>query len=252
MIIMIGISILLTLLIGLTLTIYKLYNSKKIESVRLSEILAAFQNFVVAASIVATGLWVIYTFDALNQKNDAELKYQELQKKIEDIQSSNIKLETKIINYQSHEKDPDTNLPLRETGLIIEVTITNKGNTKIEYDLSNKPLKVYKVSAKGDQMGYQYLLEPTLFSSVAAIDQDDKKSIPLSKWVSLTDSSRTLSYFVTIDADSLYYLVFSSPNMNDENKKSDTLKSSTKCNPKDDCKWFVSKYVYTEKQLIEN
>jgi hypothetical protein len=230
--------ILILVIVLLTFGIVKLYKNSNIVSPRLSELAAAFQNITVVISILAAGLWAIYTFDALNQRQEAELKYRELQKKIEDTESSTIKLGATIVNYKSSVNNG-------QTGLIIEVTITNKGTTRIEYDLSKSPLKIYKVEAQGDKMGYSTLLEPTLFSVVAPLGQKEIKSTPLQKWVSLTESSRTLSYFVTVDTESLYYIVFSSPNMKTDEKEVES--STTKCSPEDDCMWFVSKYMYVEK-----
>jgi hypothetical protein len=214
--------------------LHLVYKKSHIESPRLSEITASLQNVFIVFSIIATGTWVIYTFDALNQREEADLKFKELQSKIKDTESSTIKIDSQTVDYKT---DYDPN----QKGLIIEIEIVNKGNKRIIYDLTQKPLTVYKVLASNDQLGYTKKMEPTLYSEVAEMNQDIIKSKPLSNWISLTQSSRKLSYFVTVDANSLYYIVFSSKDFVNPNSVSS---SDLNCANLDDCSWFVSKYVF--------
>jgi hypothetical protein len=236
------IIVLVVAVLLMLLLVISSYKDNSVLSPRLSEIASAFQNFTVIFSIIGTGAWAIYTFDALNQREEAELRYKDLQNKIRDTESTTINISTNVINYSPITKD-------HQKGLIIEVNIVNKGSKKIEYDLTNNPLKVYKIEAQGDELGYTELLQPTLYSEVAPLGQNNVLSTPLNKWISLTESSRSLSYFVTVEPDSLYYIVFSSP---DTMKKeeltvidSDNEVDKT-CTVIDECKWFVSKYVFTE------
>jgi hypothetical protein len=67
-------------------------------------------------------------------------------------------------------------------------------------------------------------METTLYSEVAEMNQDIIKSKPLNNWRSLTQSSRKLSYFVTVDANSLYNIIFSSKDfVNPESASSSNL-----------------------------
>jgi hypothetical protein len=217
-----------------------LYLVKRIDSGRLSELSTSVQNFAIALSAIIAGLWALYTFEALEARDnalikteEAQLQLQELKRQIAETSSSTIKLNTKVVDYDS----PFNN---NDKGLIVDVTITNKGTSKITYDLSAVPLVVYKVDASDDKVGYSKKLEPTLFSKVAELGQSDTQSTPLTKWISLANSERTLSYFVTIDSNSLYYIVFSSPSA-DENEN-----EQIECTTIDKCNWFVSKYIFIE------
>ncbi|MFC3200871.1 hypothetical protein ACFOEW_03430 [Alteromonas oceani] len=209
---------------------------------RISSLSSTLQNIVLALSVVVAGVWTLYTFDALESKEQAiiskekaEAELKEFRRQISETSSSTIEIKTKTIPYNS---------PYDKTqkGLIIEVTITNKGNSKIEYDLKNSPLTIYKIDASQDKLGYTKLLKPSLYKNVAPLKQNEIKSKPLHKWVSLANSSRTLSYFVTVENASMYYIVFSSPEPLDESSEN----NQEKCLTIDKCSWFVSKYVYIE------
>jgi hypothetical protein len=229
-------------IILLSLLVVKSYREVNVLSPRLSELASAFQNFAVILSIIGTAAWAIYTFEALNQKDQAELKYEELQKKIRDTESTTIEISTSVVNYSPVNED-------EHKGLIIEVNIINKGSKRIEYDLTDKPLKVYKVEALGDKLGYTKLMQPTLYSKVAPLGQKDVLSTPLNKWISLTESSRKLSYFVTVEPNSLYYIVFSSSDSENEHKPKEEINGNDTeviCDDIDKCKWFVSKYIFTD------
>lgn len=235
--------------LGLVAFILFIYLIRWIDSERLEAVSSSVQNFVVAASAIIAGLWAIYTFNALESreqalldkenaifaKEKAQTELNELRRQINETSSSTISLSTKFIPYKTPDPKSKTDM-----GLIVEVTITNKGNSKITYDLSESPLKIYKVEGSGDKLGYTELMNPVLYSKVAKLNQKDKKSIPLNKWVSLANSSRTLSYFVTVEDSSLYYVVFSSPGA-DEGDMTDE-----ECGTIDKCNWFVSKYIYTD------
>lgn len=231
-------------IISLALALLILYFIKRIDSGRLSEVTSSVQNVAIAASAVVAGLWALYTFEALKARDnavikteEAQLQLQELKRQIAETSSSTIRLDTKPVRYKSPFNNDDM-------GLIINVTITNKGSSKITYDLSSSPLVIYKVDASDDKLGYSKKLEPTLFSKVAEIGQNEYQSTPLTKWISLANSERTLSYFVTIDSNSLYYIVFSSPNANKEDKTE--LNDTIECDTIDKCNWFVSKYIFIE------
>jgi hypothetical protein len=235
--------------------VYKLYIIKKAEGPRLLELTTAFQNVFIVFSICFSGIWVVYTFDALNQKEDAELNYQEIKRKIRDVESSSISLEATVIPYVSPNNSD-------QTGLLIEVEIVNKGNVSLTFDLSMNPLKVYQIEAAEDEVGYTKLLEPLLYSKLAKIGKKSEKSVKFDTWVSLTQSTRTLSYFVTVDTNKLYYIAFVSPDLSIDSVVSDSdnpinpicaktsrkaVEDGAKLNS-ESCKWFASKYVFVPPQ----
>lgn len=235
--------------LGLVVFILLIYLIRQIDSDRLEAVSSSVQNFVVAASAIIAGLWAIYTFNALESreqaildkdnaivaKEKAQTELNELHRQINETSSSTINLSTKFIPYKTPDPKSKTDM-----GLIVEVTIINKGNSKITYDLRESPLKIYKVEGSGDKLGYTELMSPVLYSKVAKLNQKDEKSIPLNKWVSLANSSRTLSYFATVESSSLYYVVFSSPGADDANL------TDEECGTIDKCNWFVSKFIYTD------
>lgn len=214
-----------------------LYVSKKWshDSEKYSHYASAFQNIIIVLSIVCTGAWTIQTFDVLQQKERAAADLEELQERITNTESTNILINTQIVDYNSEGNDND------EKGLIIDVTIKNQGKSKVSFDLSDSPLKVYTVAASGSKVGSKGVLTPKLYSSLAEVSTSDNvkangKNTPINRWISLASSERTLSYFVTLKPNEMYYIVFSSTA-----KNVDTVKDE--CN-EDKCNWFVSKYIY--------
>lgn len=196
---------------------------------KLSEVSTSLQNIAIVASILGSALWVIHTFDILQQKDKAQAELKEIQERIQNTESSNISLSTTVVNYLGYDKKPNTK------GLIVDVKIKNQGKTKLTLDLSNSPLKIYQVEASGSQMGYTKLLEPVNYSKLAKLGSSDQ-STKLDRLISLTSSEKTLSYFVTVESDKMYYIVFSSKALNIDNLKEEC--SDTVCN------WFVSKYLF--------
>lgn len=205
------------------------------DSEKHSHYASAFQNIIIVLSIICTGAWTIQTFDVLQQKERAAADLEELQERINNTESTNISISTQIVDYNSEGNDKD------EKGLIIDITIKNQGKSKISFDLSDYPLKIYTVAASGSKVGSKGVLTPKLYSSLAEVStynnvKTNGKNIPISRWISLASSERTLSYFVTLKSNEMYYIVFSS-----KAKNIDTVKDE--CNA-DKCNWFVSKYIY--------
>ncbi|KHT48367.1 hypothetical protein RJ43_19295 [Alteromonas macleodii] len=224
--------------VGLAFVTVRAYKNTHVDSNRALELSTTVQNIILACSLFATGFWVIYTYDVLEQREKAEVELKEIKRKIKDVESSNISISTEVVDYNV-ENDKD------QTGLIINVNIVNKGNTKNVYDLLPTPLKVYKVYAQGDEMGYEKLLTPTLYHHLGSVYDPNSESIPLESLDSLTYSSKTLSYFVTVDKKGLYYIVFSAkdPKTIESIEESDGT-TSTICPDKQVCDWFVSKFVF--------
>jgi hypothetical protein len=195
----------------------------------------AIYNVVAAISIMAAGIWAISTFDLLNQRDIAQAQLKELKDKLKNIESSKIELITEVVDYAG----ADTKT--KSKGLIVKIKLTNVGNTPIEFDLSNYPVKIYEVAAKGVDMGYMKMYEPTLFSKLAPINGNDENT-PLTSFVSLMSSERSLSYFAVLPSKKMYYVVFSTQaNFFDEDEDEDEFKA---CDKEAGCKWFVSKYLY--------
>ena len=201
----------------------------------------AIYNIVAAVSIVVAGVWAISTFDLLKQRDIAQVQLKELKSKLKNIESSKIEVNTEVVDYQGAEPDK------KNKGLIIKVKLTNVGNTPIEFDLSKSPLKIYEVEAQGVEMGYNTVYEPVIFSELASMD-DKEGSTPLTKFVSLMSSERTLSYFAVLPKNKMYYIVFKTE-AGDLAQQDDELndgeeKGVPQCDSDAQCKWFVSKYLY--------
>lgn len=203
------------------LLLYLVLKKDNIESHNIKS--TAVLNFVSAVSIILAGAWTFSTFDLLHQRDIAEKQYEELLRKSRNIESSKIALKTKVVNYNVEGKG--------STGLIINVLLTNVGNSTIQFDLSDHPVTVYEVIAQGDKIGYTNIYRPNLYSKLAKIGSSGE-NIPLDKFILLTSSERELSYFVSVPSDKMYYVVFSTENTNAED-----------CG-EERCSWILSDYVY--------
>jgi hypothetical protein len=224
--------ILIVVVIGSYLIVVKYWSS---ESEKHSHYASALQNIVIVISIICTGAWTIQTFGVLQQKEKASADLKELHKRINNTESTNISIKTQVVNYDSVNDN--------KTGLIVEVTIKNQGKSKISFDLKDSPLKIYKVVAEGSKIGSTEVLTPKVYSELAQVTTSEAskpkgENIPLDRWISLSSSERTLSYFVTLEKSSMYYIVFSTKAL-----EMDTLKKECE---EQSCNWFVSKYVYID------
>jgi len=194
-------------------------------------------HFVATMGLVAAGIWTISTFNLLHQKDIAEAQYKELQYKLKNIESSKISLATEVVDYQGMGSNGNSK------GLIIKIKLTNVGNTPIEFDLSNTPLKIYEIAAQDTRMGYTKLYKPIIYSELAEMG-GSKKNRPLSKFVSLTSSERELNYFAVLPSNKMYYIAFKTE-AGDLSLIPETDKNNVpQCDSEEQCKWFVSKYLY--------
>lgn len=200
---------------------YLILKKNNIESHSIKS--TAVLNFVSAVSIILAGAWTFSTFDLLHQRDIAEEQYEELLRKSRNIESSKIALKTEIVNYDFRKNG--------SKGLIINILLTNVGNSTIHFDLSKNPVTVYEVIAEGDKIGYTKTYKPNLYAQLAEIGTVEENT-PLDKFILLTSSERELSYFVSLPSDKLYYVVFSTENSNAED-----------CG-KEKCSWIVSNYIY--------
>ena len=218
----------------------------KDESGKIADYATILQNLAVFISILVAGGWAGYTFDALKQKESAELVYNQLKEKINNTESSDIKIDVEIVNYQSELAKNDE----RTKGLIINVTIANKGIKRIDFDLADLPLSVYKVKAYEDKLGYESKMTPKLIKTPYKLYDKDSTLVHLKQWSSMIDSKRTLSYFVTVAPESMYYIVFSTPvSFKKDNSIATEIPDDlleTKCSEDETCNWFASKYVYID------
>ncbi|WP_299795154.1 hypothetical protein [uncultured Shewanella sp.] len=196
---------------------------------------SAFQHLFVVISIIFTAAWTLQTFDVLNQKEKAEADLKELQERINNTESTNIIIDTQVVDYVVNKE--------RERGVIIDVTIKNQGKSKVSFDLSNSPLKIYQVEASGVKIGSKEVLKPKLYRDLAELGRGGAKpkgkNVPIDRWISLASSERTLSYFVTLKESEMYYIVFSSKAIGMQSIDAECHGES-----ESECDWFVSKYFF--------
>ena len=231
--------------------IYIRWRSKCItndDSSKLSDYSTVLQNITIICSICIAGIWVLYSFNALKQRENAEIAYEQLKEKINNTESTEISITHEIVPYQSSISEDKT------MGLIVNITIANKGISRMDFDFANSPVVIYKVESVQDKVGYSSELKPKLIKKPQELGTTESP-INIDTWASKINSKRTLSFFVTVEPDSLYYIVFSVPatieQRNDnESEQSDELVE--KCNKDGKCNWFASKYVFIEKENTDD
>lgn len=200
-------------------------------------IFASIHYLVIAIAIVIGGGWSLYTFDILNKAEKAEVEYNELLKSIENTESSTIKIESNIIDYNDGK------------GLIIEVTLTNNGKEKLYYSLGNTPLTLYQIQSKGTKFAAKSIITPKLYSALSKSKKEGPNTY-LTCVALLSKSVKTLSYFIPIEERGLYYATFISKpyidNKTGENGNQSCMLNDITLNDKvdpDDVRWFASKYI---------
>lgn len=220
-----------------------------ISGERFSSFASGTYNIVASIALVGAGTWAVINFELLKQKEQAEeslklitnqkslaqKQYEELLKKISNVEASKIEISTEIINYKGYYKKAN------QKGMSINVKLVNLGDSPIKFDLSEGVLKIYEVNAEGIESGYQKLYEPSIISELAGMG-DPAGSTPLRDFVLLSSAERTLSYFAVLPINKLYYIVFKT--------KAEGLQGASKkeCDKANGCSWFVSKYLYLEEE----
>lgn len=228
-----GLVFVVILLLGISYVYF--YKKRDLATTQPSDFSTIFHNIISAFAIIVGGLWVLISFNLLQQVETAnrnlDLKEQEITEKqlsIDNTEASIISIDHKIIDYQS------PNLEGTQ-GLIIEVKIKNSGKSRLIFNLDEYPLTVYNIEAKDHMIMKKKEIKPIVYSSIGS-KGDGEKSRPLSKFISLKSSERVLSYFVTVEKNELYYITFKS--------QLDSADSAQKICGQEECNWFVSKYIY--------
>ncbi|QJY35192.1 hypothetical protein HOO69_00615 [Vibrio europaeus] len=194
---------------------------------------------IIAFGIVVSGFWAYHTFDILSQKEVAEaslaktnsdlekakLELKELREKIDGTISSDI-----TIDVEQNE------LAGKKTGLIINVTVKNNGTQDIDMTWEKTPLRVYKLAHKDDLVANKGVLTPYLYRSLKTSKDEDNVSI--NNLYLFVGAQKTLSFFVEVDPQTLYYIAFESD-----------VDSATQSNLEEQGKtgvWLSSRYFFVK------
>lgn len=197
-------------------------------------IFAGIHYLIIAIAIICGGIWAVFTFNALNKAETAEIEYSELIKRIKNTESSTIDIKTDLIDYD------------KIKGLIVEVTITNNGKDKLYYPLNDSPLTIYKVKSQGTKLASDKSIRPKLYSGLSE-NKSEGPNEYLTCVALLSNSIKTLSYFIPIEDLGVYYITFISQAISADKEgnrcgKQNDTENITKIQS-DDVRWFASKYV---------
>lgn len=186
-------------------------------------------NLAVAVSLLAAGLWGIFTFGALEQRNIAiqnaeqlEQQNQALKKQLEENSSSNIDIQV------SSNKTSDGSF-----GLVIDVLLQNNGNKDLKFDLRNDEVQVTKIKYKKDQVAAVDVLRPQYLEHIG--NSEANKSEAFQFLYLRPGTQKRLTYFAEVEKESYYYITFQvavPDNIINEIKSDQPLT------------WFVSKYFF--------
>ncbi|EGQ7846786.1 hypothetical protein [Vibrio parahaemolyticus] len=187
-------------------------------------------------AIMVGGLWTLYTFDALKMKSQAEqdlknaqselskveLELKDLQDKIDGTDSSFIQIRTQQFQHSSD-----------KFGLIINVMVQNTGTNDVDMTWTDSPLQVFSVESRnGDEQRLVHELKPEIYDGITA---NGNKSV-LENLYLFVGAKKELSFFVELNKDGLYYVLFKAKiNGKVVEKMEDLNKNGV---------WFSSKYVY--------
>jgi hypothetical protein len=221
----------ITFLVLIGICTYALKKVNMSNSGQYADLSSVLNNVIIALSIVCTGIWTISTFDLLNQREMAATQLKELRNKAKDIESSKIEISTEIVEYKG--AYPDSG----KKGLIVNIKIKNQGNSAIDFNLKDFPLKVYQIEADDTDVGYTKQYELNVLSKVGKLGDKKELFTRLDNLVSLVSSEKVLSYFAVLPKNKMYYIVFS--------LKAHDTESIDEANCQvNECKWFASKYIY--------
>lgn len=194
---------------------------------------------VIACSILITGLWVFYTFHTLFEKDKAEVdlkntqlelekkksELKELQDKIAGTDSSNIEISTEIIDLKNGKH-----------GVIITVSIQNTGTNDVDMYWDKSPLTIYKTAFKEDKVKGLKAYKPYIYETLQH-EKSDNISFNKNLYL-LVGAKKSLSFFVELEDQGLYYITFESKVQNSLKKKLEKLDKSAN--------WFSSQYIYVK------
>ncbi|MGX4747370.1 hypothetical protein ACWJIJ_00505 [Morganella morganii] len=194
-----------------------------------------FNNFIsgihyifLTLAIVISGIWVLYTFDALNMASNAEVQLgkaneelNQIKEQIKGSDSSSIVINTESLKTQ--------------LGLIININIKNNGKRPLSFNTAGDALTIYKVSVDGDAISQTKKYTPKVYASLKNNTNDEERDKIVPKMHVLIGAEKTLSYIVGVDSPGIYYIVFES--VPDENFKEEKLQNEKPV------KWFASDYV---------
>ncbi|EMA2426829.1 MULTISPECIES: hypothetical protein [Vibrio] len=192
---------------------------------------------LLSIALLLGGVWTLYTFDILHQRDKAAAELKELQDRIKGTNASNIQ-----INPSSFEL-ADGNF-----GLIVNVNVQNTGTRDVLIDWSDEdtPLSVFKVSMKkGDQLYFEKLFRPKIY---APFDPKKKKKEHYKSLYLLVGAKKELSFYVELPEKGMYYITF---NAKTDKKLAQEVKSKSGRTGE----WFSSKYINIEpekKPVFEN
>ncbi|WP_339535115.1 hypothetical protein [Pseudomonas hunanensis] len=205
----------------------------------------AYNNVVMATCALLTLAWGAYTFDALQQRSKAEAELLDLQKRLRDTESTLLNV---AVGVDSTSKD---------FYLTPVVTIKNVGTEALYFRLCKDSLSVSKISYN---LSGKLKSVNTLYPQFYQVISGDPK-LPHSPFYDVRvpiSSERSLSYFVPVDSEGVYYVTFSafSAPKNDSGSEfgNDQCSfsgrkptgSAEKVNGRDSI-WFSSTYVVVKK-----
>lgn len=201
----------------------------------------AYNNVVMASCALVTLVWGAYTFDALQQRDKAAAELEELQKRLRDTEST-------LLNVSVGVASGGDGFYLTPT-----VTIKNVGTEALYFRLCKDSLSVSQLSySAAGQLKAVNAWNPQFYLTISG--EKNIPSRPIYDMRVPTTSERSISYFVPVKAEGIYYVTFSAfsapQSSNDKeygnatcNFKGGTpVASDDKVNGKDSI-WFSSAYV---------
>lgn len=201
----------------------------------------AYNNVVMASCALVTIVWGAYTFDALQQRDKAAAELEELQKRLRDTEST-------LISVSVGVAPGSDGFYLTPT-----VTIKNVGTEALYFRLCKDSLSVSQLSyGAAGQLKAVSSWAPQFYLTISG--DKGNPNIPIYDMRVPTSSERSISYFVPVKAEGVYYVTFSAfsaPQDADDKEYGNATcnfkggtpgASDDKVNGKDSI-WFSSAYV---------
>ncbi|CAH7247906.1 conserved hypothetical protein [Vibrio chagasii] len=183
---------------------------------------------VISAAVIIGGVWALYTFDVLNQRDTAAAQLKEIQDRIKGTNASNIDIRPSTFELDNG-----------NYGVIVNVSIQNTGTKDIFIDWSEleTPLAVYKIRMEsGDKQFFETLFLPKIY---APFNVKKKKKEHYNSLYLLVGAKKELSFYVEVPSTGMYYITF---NAKPDKKLNDDVKEVSGQTGE----WFSSKYFRVE------
>ncbi|MGR2943966.1 hypothetical protein ABMX85_01455 [Vibrio vulnificus] len=193
--------------------------------------------WVLSLSIILGGFWILLTFNILQERDKAQSELQSartqliaVKKQIEGVHSSYIQINEKLIEL------PVSDDSKQKFGLVVNVGLQNTGTESVDMHWGDTPLSIYKMAYRnGTEMAFKKTLSP----QVLRINAENRKTHIQSAYL-FSGAKKDLSFFVELEEEGLYYIVFEAQTGSKVTDKMDKIDKKGL--------WFASKYVYVEKE----